>query len=139
MTRFLVGLIAVLSIAPLSGCGGGPLSTSNPGQPPPHGGSLIHLPDGEGFVEVVKKEAGGAKASVDKEASFYFLKDMTTPLSPAPAAGTITIGKKKVELKADGEALVTPSGPPIFPSGGLDGVLTVEIGGKSRNIPLDVR
>jgi hypothetical protein len=139
VTRFLVGLVAALSIASLSGCGGGPPSTSNPGQPPPHGGSLINLPDGEGFVEVVKKEAGGAKTPVDKEASFYFLKDMTTPLATAPTAGTLTIGKKKIELKADGDALITPSAPPIFPPGGLDGVLTVEIGGKSRNIALEVR
>jgi hypothetical protein len=72
--------------------------------------------------------------------SFYFLKDdAATPYSPSPGAGTLAVGKKKVNLKAEGDGLVTPNGPPLFPKGGVDGWLIVDLGGKSINIPLGLR
>ena len=96
----------------LTGCGGGPPSTSNPGTAPPHRGNLVRIPGGKGFVEVVQKKAESPTATMTGEASFYFLKDDMTPVSPAPSGGTLDVGKKKVVLKPEGEALVTPSGPP---------------------------
>ena len=123
----------------LAGCGGSAPSTSDSGPPPPHKGKLIAIPGSMGYVEVVKKEVSG-KSPVSAEVSFYFLKDDgTTPFSPSPSVGTLTVGKKKVDLKADGDGLVTPNGPPLFPKGGVDGVLSVELDGKSMNIPLGVR
>jgi hypothetical protein len=90
-------------------------------------------------VEVVKKAATSGKGPVTAEVSFYFLKDMSTPLSSPPTTGTLTVGKKKVILKADGEALVTPDGPPLFPKGDVDGTLTVSLDGKETTIPLGLR
>jgi hypothetical protein len=123
----------------LAGCGEGPPSTSNPGTPPPHGGSLIALPGARGYVEVVKKDAAPAKGSLTGEVSFYFLKDPSTPYSPAPTAGTLTVGNKKIALQSEGDALVTPGGPPLFAKGGLDGTLSVELDGKTTSVPLGVR
>ena len=122
----------------LAGCGQGSL-TSNPGTPPPHGGNLVKLPGGQGFVEVVKKAAASSKEPSSGEASFYFFKEMTDPYSPAPSSGTLTVGKKKVTLKSEGDALVTPPGPPLFAKGTLDGTLSVELDGKPINIPLGIR
>jgi hypothetical protein len=123
----------------LSGCGGGAPSTSNAGPPPPHQGNLTAMPGGKGNVEVVQKKAESSKTPLTGEVSFYFLKDDGSPFSPAPSSGTLTVGKKKITLQAQGDALATPNGPPLFPKGGLDGELTVELDGKSVTIPLGIR
>jgi hypothetical protein len=133
----LLRLFCLFLVVAFVGCGQGSL-TSNPGTPPPHGGNLVKLPGGQGYVEVVKKSATSSKEPVSGEATFYFLKDMTEPYSPAPGTGTLTVGKKQVTLKSEGDALVTPSGPPLFKSD-VDGVLSVELNGKQVNIPLGVR
>src|SRR5271166_4660265 len=117
-----VGCLALIGV--LSGCGGGLPSTSDAGPPPPRGGSLITLPGGKGYVEVVKKEPGSAQTPLTAEVSFYFLKHSSAPYSPAPSSGTLVLGHKKVALKAEGGGLVTPEGRPLFPKGGLDGTLT---------------
>jgi len=88
---------------------------------------------------VVKKEVASSKEPTSGEATFYFFKDMTDSYSPAPSSGTLTVSKKKVTLKSEGDALVTPTGPPLFAKGGLDGTLSVELDGKPINIPLDIR
>ena len=137
MTRIArAGCFALIGM--LAGCGGGS-PTANPGTPPPHGGNLIAIPSGKGYVEVVQKVGASGKGPITAEVSFYFLKDPSTPYSPAPTAGTLTIGNKKVALKAQGDALVTPDGPALFPKGGVDGVVSVELDGKPTNIPLGVR
>jgi hypothetical protein len=132
-----VGCLAF--IVALSGCGGGFPSTSNAGPPPPHGGNLIAVRGEKIFVEVVQKESGSAKTPMNAEVSFYFLDNSSAPYSPAPTSGTLVIGKKKVTLKADDGGLITPAGPPIFPKGGVDGTLSVELDGKLMSIPLGVR
>ena len=96
------------------------------------------MPGGKGYLEVVRKEAASAKTPLIGEVSFFFLKDASTPYSPAPSSGTLTIGNKKVPLKAEGDALVTPNGTPLFAKG-LDGVVSVELDGKTTTIPLGVR
>ncbi len=123
----------------LAGCGGGVPSTSDSGPPPPHQGNRIAISGGQGYVEVVKKEVSG-RSPISAEISFYFLRnDGTTPISPSPAAGTLTVGKRKVDLKAEGDGLVTPTGLPLFPKSGVDGMLSVNLDGKSINIPLGLR
>jgi hypothetical protein len=131
----------VLLLGLATGCGGGPPSTSDPGTPPPHQGSLARISGGHGFVEVVQKKADSPTAPMTGEVSFYFLKeDGTTPVSPAPTTGTLEVGPKKIALKPEGDALVTPSGPPLFAkTGGVDGVLRVELDGKTVTVPLGVR
>src|SRR5947209_2750025 len=108
--------LCLMSTATLIGCGGGP-NLSDSGPPPPHGGNLVRLPANAGYVEVVKKPSSSAKTPMTGEVCFYFLKDASTPLLPTPSAGTLTVGKKKVALKSEGDALVTPEGPPLFPKG----------------------
>jgi hypothetical protein len=51
----------------------------------------------------------------------------------------IEVGKKTITLKPDGDGLVTPNGPPLFPKGGRDGILSVDLGGKPTKVPLGVR
>jgi len=132
------GLFLVVGM--LSGCGGGPPSTSNAGPPPPHSGNLKTMPGGKGYVEIVKKDAPSSTAPMTGEVSFYFLKeDGATPYSPAPSTGTLTVGKKKVTLQPAGDGLATPNGPPLFAKGDVDGNLSVELDGKPVTIPLGVR
>ncbi len=100
---------------------------------------MIDLPGGKGFVEVVKNDGTSGSSEKINKVAFYFLKDMHTPFSPIPTWGTLTVGKKKVALNAEGKALVTPSGPSIFGKGDLDGVLSVELNGHPVNIPLGLR
>jgi hypothetical protein len=128
----------LLALALLYGCGQASL-TSNPGTPPPHGGRLINLPGGQGYLEVVTDNHGALNSKVTDKVAFYFLKDMTTPFSPPPTSGTLTIGKKKVVLSADGDALSVPDSSSVFGKRDIDGVLSVELDGKSMNIPLGVR
>jgi hypothetical protein len=136
----IVRAAALVLLGILSGCGGGTPSTSNAGPPPPHQGNLKTLPGGKGYVEVVQKTATSPTTSLTGEVSFYFLKeDGTTPFTPAPTSGTLTVGKKKVALQIEGDGLATPSGAPLFPKGGVDGVLSVELDGKPVTIPLGVR
>lgn len=138
MPRFARACFLCLMTTTLIGCGGGP-SLSDPGPPPPHGGNLLRLPANAGYVEVVKKPSSSATTPMTGEVSFYFLKDASTPISPTPTVGTLTVGKKKVALKSEGDALVTPEGPPLFPKGDVDGILTVELGGKPVDIPMGIR
>jgi hypothetical protein len=130
------GLVLAALLA--AGCGGQG-ATSDPGPPTPHGGELISLPGGKGFVEVVKKAGSTSKAPSIAEVSFYFHKTMTTPYSPAPTSGSLTIGKKTISLQSSGDALVTPSAAAPLMKGDLDGVLSVELDGKPTAIPLGVR
>jgi hypothetical protein len=77
---------------------------------------------------------------VTSEVSFYFFKSAYTPFSPSPSSGTLTlVSGKKVELKPEGDALVTPPGPPLFAKGEVDGTITVDLAGSTKTIPLGVR
>lgn len=116
------------------GCGGGKPSMDYAGEPPPHGGSLTAMPGELGYVEVVKGKAGAP------EYSFYFLKDTKTPYSPAPTSALLEVNaKKRVELKAEGDHLVTPTGPVLFPDGDVSGTMTVTLDGKEVRIPFGLR
>jgi hypothetical protein len=133
-----IGFALVLGL--LAGCSSRP-SLSNAGPEPPHKGNLLLIPASKTYLEIVQKKVASPKEPVDGEVTFYFLKeDGTTPVSPAPTGGTLTVGKKTITLKPQGDGLATPSGPPLFAkSEGVDGTLSVELDGKSVNIPLGVR
>ncbi len=138
-TRAHVGLLLLGLGLGISGCGGGP-TTLPETTPPPHQGNVFSIPNHTEKVEVVQKPAASKNAPMTGEVSFYFLnKDGKTTIAP-PTSGTLELGKKKVELRTEGEALVTPSGPALFAgTGGVDGVLKVELDGKPATIPLGVR
>lgn len=122
----------------ITGCGSGSVYPSGGETPPPHKGELVQIPDGKGYVEFVRKPAAG-KSDVSGEVTFYFLKDMNTPYSPSPGKGTLKTGKKTIELKSEGDALVTPNGPPLFAKKEVDGSLQFELEGTSVTVPLGVR
>ena len=126
----LVGLVV--------GCGGsGSLSTANSGPLPPHEGTLVQFPDGRGLVEVVKKSG---KAPITAEVSFYFYQNAYKPFENGPEAGFLVIDqKRRVSLQADGDALVTPTGPVLFANKDVDGVLSIELDGEPIQIPLGLR
>ena len=74
------------------------------------------------------------------EVSFYFLKeDGTTPSTPAPSSGTLTVRQEDGLPPTRGGWTGHPERPPSFPRGGVDGQLSVELDGKSVTIPLGVR
>lgn len=126
----------VLALLVGGGCSDAP-STANPGEPPPHGGRLVFFRDGTGLIEVVKKEGTDPMTA---EVSFYFFKEAYTPYEPTPESGVLVIdGTRKVSLQADGDALVTPTGPVLFADQDVDGVLSVELDGETRQIPLGLR
>ncbi len=113
------------------------VSTVDPGDPPPHGGTLLVLPDRSGMVEIVKKTG---TAPIAAEVAFYFFSEGYAPCDPAPQSGYLLMDdQRKVQLVADGDALVTPTGPLLFEDRDVDGVLCVELDGETRHIPLGVR
>jgi hypothetical protein len=62
---------------------------------------LLALAGGKGWLEVVKAEGAPRRAPNGPEVAFYFYKSPATPYSPAPAFGTLTVGrKKKIALKS---------------------------------------
>lgn len=120
------------------GCGGSSaLSTANSGKLAPHGGTLFPLPDGQGRVEIVKKEG---TAPITAEVSIYFYKQDSTPFNPAPTTGTLVLDdKRKVTLQADGDAMVTPAGPVLFGDRDVEGRLLIELEGRLVRIPIGMR
>ena len=128
-------LLGLMVIVGCGGCGG--ISTADPGPPPPHGGTLVVLPDGTCLIEVVKKKGN---EPITAEVTFYFYKDAYTPYDPAPTSGILILDdQRQVSLQIDGDALVTPSGPALFGDEEVNGVLSVEFDGEARQIPLRVR
>jgi hypothetical protein len=127
-------LILALPLLVIAGCGGNGVNLNNPGDPPPHKGTVISFPEGNGFVEVVKG------SDPEPEATFYFLKDMKTPFSPAPTSGQLKLSEKQViELKPKDGGLATPAGANVFKGGDPSGSLYVDLDGKRQVIPVDVR
>ena len=132
-SRLVLCLLALIAVG---GCSNAP-STADPGEPPPHDGALIFLPDDGGIVEIVKKTGSDP---ITAELSFYFYRDKRfTPFDPAPETGVLVINDEKIKLSAHDDALVTPAGPALFAGKDLDGMISVELDGENVNIPLGVR
>jgi hypothetical protein len=130
---------SVLLAGLLMGCGGGTPKTL-PTTAPPHGGSILNLPDGAGFAEVVVNSLKKGETT-KSEFSVYFLgPDRTTALAPAPTSATLTLstprGERTVELKPFNDALISPPAESVLMGHNLDGTLNVEIGGKPVSIPM---
>jgi hypothetical protein len=137
MNRIARAILLSVTMVAVGGCGG--TGALDGGSKPPHDGELITIPGGKGYVEVITKKASSPKTPLDGELTFYFLKDASTPRSPAPSTGTLKVGKSEVTLASQGDALVTPKGPPLLQKGTLDGRLKVDLDGQTVNIPLGVR
>ena len=125
----------------LLGCGGPPstrLTTA-----PPHGGSLVDLPDGKGLAEIVTRAAKKGDATQSEFTVYFLASDRTTTLSPTPTTASLTIstpqGEKTVELKPWNEALISLPAASVLDGHDLDGTLNVEIGGQTVNVPIGGR
>jgi hypothetical protein len=136
MQRVITAGLAAMAVGIWAGCDSRP-QTSNPGTPAPHGGELILMPGGQGYLEVVRKPAAAAGGTISQEVSFYVLDQDSRPRTPS--SGVLVLGKKRINLALNGDGLSTPDGPPLFAKGDLDGVLETEIEGKKLSIPLGVR
>ena len=129
--------VCILLAALLTGCGQGSL-TSDPGRLLPRrqarqaarrSGLRRGGQEGRDFEQGIDQWRGRV----------LFPQGHDRPVSPAPSSGTLTVGKKKVTLKSEGDALVTPTGPPLFAKSDVDGILSVDLDGKPISIPLGVR
>lgn len=143
--RRQLGMIFGLTAACAAGCGGsGPPATR--GVPASHGGTLLPLPDGSGFVEVVVEpdnpKGGGPKAK-GRLVMFFLNRDGSGPPTPAPAGVTFTDDAGKtypLSPKAAADSARFESAAATFPVGrDLSGELKATTGGRAVSIPVAVR
>ena len=122
----------------LIGCGGTASAPVDTGTEPPHEGTLVPLPDGKSWIEFVKKTG---VAPITSELTVYFYRDgKYTPHDQMPDSAILAIdNKRKVTLKADDDALVTPPGPILFGDNDVRGELSFELEGLEMKIPLGFR
>jgi hypothetical protein len=150
--------LCLLSVSLASGCGAGsavPPLDAPPG-PGPHGGRMIRLPDGHGFVEYQiephpKAKAGAKSAAGAAVIVVYFLgPDGQTALNPPPAEvrlawktperTTVTV---PLALQADSNApagasrFVSEPGP--YGTEPLRGRLTATWEGRTFAVPVVTR
>jgi hypothetical protein len=132
-----------LLLAFVAGCEPGPPNL-RPGPETPHGGSLFPLPDGQGYVEILKQTTSGRKPRTRIVA--YFLDTDRKTLAAIPIAVSL-------KLQAGGTAPVefrSTSDPDPAKAGGLTsalipdrddlgGDLSAMIDGKSVTIPISLR
>jgi hypothetical protein len=146
MSRILRTLLVVSSAGILSGCGAGIQSQSAP--EPAHGGNMIALPSGRGFVELLT--ASESTAAVRKGApvksrivAYFYNSDGTTELSPAPTDVKVKIGTAEKgtlvslapEAKAGGKYA---SEPGDFPDG-FQGRLEANVNGEAVQAAFKLR
>jgi hypothetical protein len=112
--------------------------------PPPHGGTLAGLPDGQGKLEIVRQEVPGAPDQA--RLILYFLDAHDKPLSPAPTAATLALKVprgKSISFKPAGDADPSKAGslesPPFATGGDISGELSATIGGKPVKVSIAVR
>ena len=141
MTRRHLCGIPVLAVL-ISGCGGP--SISRPGPTSPHNGTLVDLPEGRGFAEVLKQPASGKAGQL--KVVVYFLGPDRGPMTPAPSAVTIkgsATGNKPVKLEPPGAGDPANAGgfasPPMADRGELDLELAATVGGQAVTVPVSVR
>jgi hypothetical protein len=134
-------LIALLGAAVLPGCG--EQSQSLP-PPPPHGGTAFSLPEGKGFVEVLRQEVKDQPTQT--QLLLYFMDPECRPLSSAPGAVSFQPrGKKstKIAFAPAGEAEASKAGAlastPFPDSGDIGGILSATIDGKPISVAVSVR
>ena len=93
---FRAGLLVVLVILPLVGCGGtiDPSTVKGAQTASPHNGATIALPNGVGFAEFVDEETKMVRGKpVSAVLVVYFLNDdKTAPLATLPTDVTVAIG-----------------------------------------------
>jgi hypothetical protein len=137
----LFHLVALLGAAVLAGCGQQSLSLP---PPPPHGGTAFSLPEGKGFVEVLRQDVPDQPSQA--KLLVYFLDPDCRPLSSTPGAVAFQPrGKKgtKVAFSPAGESDAAKAGAlasaPFPDAGDVGGILSATIDGKPISVTVSVR
>jgi hypothetical protein len=140
MTRASLSAVFLFA-ASLSGCDG-PKPILPP--PPPHGGTAFPLPQGKGFVEVVRQNVPDQPKLT--QLVIYFLDDQCKPLpSVSTVASFLPRGRRaaSVALKTSGDADPLKSGAlssaPFGDPGEIAGVISATIESKAVSIPISIR
>jgi hypothetical protein len=89
-------LLSCLLLCGLPGCAPSPSSQSN-GPAASHGGTLISLPGGKGFVEIMTEESGGLGGGARQQratqiVAYFYQNDGSTEMSPPPTDVTVKVG-----------------------------------------------
>jgi hypothetical protein len=115
-----------------------------PGPETPHGGSLFPLPDGQGYVEILKQTTSGRKPQSRIVA--YFLGADRKPMAVTPIAVSLKLqagGTAPVEFKPTRDTDPVKTGglsSALIPDrDDLGGDLSATIDGKSVTIPISLR
>jgi hypothetical protein len=130
-----------LFAASLAGCDG-PKPILPP--PPPHGGTAFPLPEGKGFIEVVRQDVPDQPKQT--QLVIYFLDAQCKPLPSAPTAASFQPRGRKaasVALKTTGDADPLKSGAlasaPFSDPGEIVGVISATVESKAVSIPISIR
>jgi hypothetical protein len=131
----------------LAGCGG----ASSAALPlPPHGGTMIALPNNRGFVEILTDRGRAARDNPRAQQNgkaqviaYFYEPDGRTKMSPAPTEVKVKIGTSAtgavVSLAPQPkEAGMFASDPGTYPDG-FRGEVTAKIGGESTQISFLIR
>jgi hypothetical protein len=136
-------LSAVFALT-LTGCGS-PRVNLPPA--PPHGGTAFALPEGKGFVEVVRQEAPGlAGQSGQTQLVVYFLDTECKPLSTGAIAAYFR-PRGSIVAPISLAPIATPdspdtrglASPPFRDPGEIVGVLSATIESKTVSVDINVR
>jgi hypothetical protein len=132
----------ILSVFVFVGCEPGAPSVK-PGPETPHNGVLFPIPDGQGFVEILKQPvSGNAKQS---QLVAYFLDSYKKTLAATPTAVALKTldSAAPIEFKPTGEADPSKAGAlasnPFPDRGDIGGDLSATIDGKTITVAISLR
>jgi hypothetical protein len=141
MMRTLFLLLLVPCAGIVAGCGA-PTVKLPPS--PPHGGTAFALPEGKGFVEVVRQEAPGKPDHT--QLVVYFLDNEAKPLSSLPSAVSFKLkdrGAAALALKSMADANPPQPGAlastPFRDPGEIAGMLSATIESKTFSVAVSLR
>jgi hypothetical protein len=136
--RIKTASLLLLPVLWVPGCGSS-TPTAGPNIAAAHGGNVLALPGGKGYVEFLVEAVGGAAKSKNQksQAVAYFLKvDGSGPLDPAPSDVTFTPeGGSAVTLKPDGSGskagrFASEPGLTLLAGREVAGELSASVGGE---------
>lgn len=140
-------LLAIPPLLAIAGCGSG-TPREFPVARAAHAGTLVALPDGQGFAEVLvdsaaPKAGGGKSPSKTRIVAYFFRPDGTTPMSPGPADVKMRIGGGPDSRVVDmpGEPKETgkyASAIGTYPDGFV-GQLEATLDGRAVEVPVRIR
>jgi hypothetical protein len=139
LRAFLSGVFLLTAI--LSGCGA---PTIDLPPPPPHGGTAFALPEGKGFVEVLRHEPPEQPGSTQLVVYFLDAKCKTLPSPSTTVSFTPRVrGAAPVALKPIGDADPAKAGglasAPFGDPGEIAGLLSATIENKSVSVAVNLR